>query len=562
MLFNSFEFLGFLTITYTLYRLLPWPQQNWLLLAASYVFYAWWDVRFLFLIAIATAVDFCCGLLIETGNLSPGKRRLVSAYLILAAFLFATLQWSAVSWTSGLSIQLGQLLPNTLVSWWVLGITVTAVVVLNGLFPRVTQLSESQRRNGFLWLSLCSNLAILGFFKYYNFFADSLTSALGGLGVPAGVLHLNIVLPVGISFYTFRTMSYGIDVWRGKLAAEPDFPRYALFLSFFPSLLAGPIDRAGYLLPQLAQDRRLSFQQTSRGLFLILLGLFKKVAIANGVATSVNTIYQTTGVVSWLDVVAATLLYTVQIYCDFSGYSDIARGIAKLFGFDLVVNFNLPYFSKDPSEFWRRWHISLSTWLRDYLYIPLGGNRKGNLRTYLNLMTTMVLGGLWHGATWNFVLWGFYQGALLCLYRLISVLRGGESTAQPRQKSTGAKGSRPHPTRLGHIKGLVAMAIFLALTCYGWLLFGVTSLPKIAQFTQVLLTGAGAFALTMPKPGLAALLGIPLLVIYEVMEYRFGKPQFYLKLPAPMRGALYAALIFIVLMGGSNAPAQFIYSQF
>lgn len=562
MLFNSFEFLIFLLVTYTLYRLLPWQRQNWLLLGASYVFYAWWDVRFLFLIAIATAVDFCCGLLIETADLSPGKRRLVSTYLILAAFLFVTLRWSAVSWNNGLSIQLAQLLPNTLVGWSALPATLGILAVLNGLFPGVTQLTESQRRNGFLWLSVCSNLAILGFFKYYNFFADSLTSALGGLGAPAAVLHLNIALPVGISFYTFRTMSYVIDVWRGKLAAEQDFTRYALFLSFFPSLLAGPIDRAGQLLPQFARGRHLSFQQTSRGLFLILLGLFKKVAIANGVSTSVNAIYQTTGVVSWLDVVAATLLYTVQIYCDFSGYTDMARGVSKLFGFDLVVNFNLPYFSKDPSEFWRRWHISLSTWLRDYLYIPLGGNRKSNLRTYVNLMTTMVLGGLWHGATWNFVLWGFYQGALLCVYRLTAILGGGESTGKLRQKAGSAAESVPQLTLLDHLKGLAATAIFFALTCYGWLLFGVTSLPKIAQFTQVLLTGAGAFALTMPRPPLAALLGIPLLAIYEVVEYRFGKPQFYLKLPAPIRGALYAALVFIVLMGGSNAPAQFIYSQF
>jgi alginate O-acetyltransferase complex protein AlgI len=566
VLFNSFEFLIFLLVTYTLYRLLPWQKQNWLLLAASYVFYAWWDVRFLLLIAIATAVDYSCALLMHTGQISLGKRRLVGAYLVLAAFLVGTLQWSAVQWKSGLVVQWGQLLPSQSVGWAMVPGAIAIVALAGWLYPRIVQWEEQKRRNRLLWFSVVTNLAILGFFKYFNFFVDSLTGALNGVGVPAASLHLNIALPVGISFYTFRTLSYTIDVWRGKLAAEPNFSRYGLFLAFFPSLLAGPIDRAGDLLPQINQRRALSFEQTTRGLFLILFGLFKKVAIANGVAGSVTAIYQGTGVASWLDVIAATLLYTVQIYCDFSGYSDMARGVAKLFGFDLMLNFNLPYFSKDPSEFWRRWHISLSTWLRDYLYIPLGGNRKGN--TYANLMTTMALGGLWHGATWNFVLWGFYQGALLCGYRAVTLAMAGDQSAKapaqppPESASTQDVSHRPAPKLLAWIKPVAAMALFFGFTCYGWLLFGVTSFERIAILTRTLVTDIGNLALSMPMPPFASLLGIPLLIAYELVEYRQGKPQFYLTLPTPIRGALYAAFIFIVLMGGSNAPAQFIYSQF
>jgi alginate O-acetyltransferase complex protein AlgI len=486
LLFNSFEFFIFLVITYTLYRLLPWQKQNGLLLVASYIFYAWWDVRFLLLIAIATVINYSCALQIHNAPIHNAP------------------------------------------------------------------INSGKHRDRPLWISIGSNLAILGFFKYFNFFADTLTQTLSGLGLPAAALHLNIALPIGISFYTFRAMSYTIDVWRGKLAAETHFSYVALFLAFFPSLLAGPIDRAGDLLPQIAQRRTLSLEQTTRGLFLILFGLFKKVAIANGVAGSVTAIYQGTGIVSWLDVVAATLLYTLQIYCDFSGYSDMARGIAKLFGFELRVNFNLPYFSKEPSEFWRRWHISLSTWLRDYLYIPLGGNRKGNI--YANLMITMVLGGLWHGANGNFLLWGFYQGALLCGYRVVAAAK--PTLVDGSLTKRGLRGVAQG------LKSLAAIALFFALTSYGWLLFGVTSFERIATLTRILFTDIGHLTLSMPMPPLAALLGIPLLITYEIMEYRLGKPQFYLRLPTPIRGALYAAFIFIVLMGGSNAPAQFIYSKF
>ncbi len=550
MTFNSFEFLVFFVVTYFLYRILPLRGQNLLLLIASYFFYGWWDVHFLFLIVLSTAIDFYCGAMIDTGRLAVSKRRVASGSIILAALFFDTLQWSGVRFRAepiALSIEWSQLLPASLSGWLVFLGALAVVAITNLLYPRFTSLEEKQRRKLFLWVSVCTNLALLGFFKYFNFFISSAERVIGALGIHADFVHLNIILPVGISFYTFKAISYACDIYRGKMAASYQFWDFALFWAYFPPLFAGPIDRASSLLPQLSNPRQLSFEQSAQGLFLILLGLFKKVAIADGVAGSVNAIYGTTGVLSWIDVVLATFLYAVQIYCDFCGYSEIARGVSKLFGIELMVNFNLPYFSKDPSEFWRRWHISLSTWLRDYLYIPLGGSRQNSRRTYQNLMTTMVLGGLWHGAAWNFVLWGFYHGALLCVYRAFTP----KINQQPRSKNN-----------LRLLKTLLATISFFIITCYGWLLFRATSLAQIITFTKILFIDFGNLALSMPKPPLPALLGIPLLIAYELFEYQTNNPYFSRRYPTPARAALYAALIIILLMGESNAPAQFIYSQF
>jgi D-alanyl-lipoteichoic acid acyltransferase DltB (MBOAT superfamily) len=547
--FNSVEFVVFFVVTYCLYRILPLGGQNLLLLIASYFFYASWDERFVFLIVLSTVVDFYCGSMIETGRLTHSKRRLVSLFLVFAAFFFITLQWDAVKLTTepiAISVQWSQLLPASLSGWLALLGTLALVAVANLLYPRLTALPEKQQRTLFLWISICTNLVLLGFFKYFNFFISSAEGLIGSLGIHAELLHLNIVLPVGISFYTFKTISYTVDVYRGKIPAAQRFVDFALFLAYFPPLLAGPIDRASSLLPQLSNRRQIGFKQSAEGAFLILFGLFKKVAISNGVAGSVNAIYQSTGTISWIDLILATFLYTVQIYCDFSGYSDIARGVSKWFGIELMVNFNLPYFSKDPSEFWRRWHISLSTWLRDYLYISLGGSRQGSSRTYQNLMTTMVLGGLWHGAAWNFVLWGFYQGSLLCIYRAFNPKADKQ---QDRQNAF----SSP--------RALVATLFFFILTGYGWLLFRATSLAQIIAFTKILFVDFGNLTLSMPRPTLPALWGIPLLIGYEIVEYQTD--NLYLSRSySAVRGALYAALIIILLMGESNAPAQFIYSQF
>ncbi|MBW4542128.1 MAG: MBOAT family protein [Myxacorys chilensis ATA2-1-KO14] len=550
MSFNSIEFAVLLVITYLLYRVLSLRGQNTLLLSASYIFYGWWNVKLLYLIVLSTVIDFVCGAMIDVGWLSKQNRRLISVVLVLAAVLFDTLQWQAVQLSLlplTIAVNWVDLVPNTWSGWWVLAATVPFVAIANFLYSRSAQLEEARRRTLFLVLSVVANLSILGIFKYANFFTNSVVDGFRWLGLEADSITLNLILPIGISFYTFKAISYAVDIYRGRLHASHHFWDFALFWVYFPPLLAGPIDRASHLLPQLTHRRHLSFQQTSDGIFLILFGLFKKVAIADGVASSVNAVYQTTGALSWLDIVAATVLYALQIYAGFSGYFDIGRGVSKLFGIELMLNFNLPYFSKTPSEFWERWHISLSSWLRDYLYIPLGGSRHGTFNTYRNLMITMLLGGLWHGAAWNFILWGGYQGTLLCGYRVLSKTeRRSDDVVSFRKR----------------LASILAIAIFFGLTCYGWLLFRATSLEQIVTFTRLLIVDFGNLSLGMPKPPLSALLGIPLLVGYECLEYFTRTSKVALWVPTPLRAALYATLILILIMGESNAPVQFIYSQF
>ncbi|MBI4783611.1 MAG: MBOAT family protein [Oscillatoriophycideae cyanobacterium NC_groundwater_1537_Pr4_S-0.65um_50_18] len=556
MLFNSIEFLVFLVIVYTLYRVLPFRGQNLMLLVASYIFYAWWDKQFLFLILLITSIDFCSALIIGRGELTAKQRQLPSLVLILSSFFCVTVQWEAIRFSlnpMSIAIEWGRLFPQESIGWFVFLGSIAAVTLANSYYPKLIALPEQRRKNICLGLSITVDLLILAFFKYFNFFADSAVSLLQSVGLPANPVALNILLPVGISFYTFQTMSYTIDVYRRELEPASRFSDFALSVCFFPHLVAGPIVRAADLMPQFVLPRTITFDQTIRGLYLILFGLFKKVAIADGVAGSVNAVYNSTGAVSWIDVVAATLLFTFQIYCDFSGYTDIARGVAKLFGVELVVNFNLPYFSKTPSEFWQRWHISLSTWLRDYLYISLGGNRKGSLNTYRNLMATMVLGGLWHGAAWNYVLWGFYQGALLCIYRVLGIRDSKRSTQSKNQSSFNLK---------RFLSSAGATLIFFGLTCYGWLLFRANSLDQIVSFTRILFTDVGNLSLSMPKPTLSGLFGLTVLILYELTEYSINKVHFYRQYPALLRGAFYAILTLLILMGTSNAPAQFIYFQF
>src|SRR3972149_1993846 len=268
------------------------------------------------------------------------------------------------------------------------------------------------RRKTLLACSILFNLGVLGFFKYFNFFSESFIGLLNLFSMKADLITLNIVLPLGISFYTFQEMGYTIDVYRKHMKPTHNPFNFALFVAFFPHLVAGPIQRAESLLLQLERPRRITIEQVNTGLFLILWGLFKKVVIADNVREVANLIFNNYTNYSGLDIVIGGLAFAVQIYGDFSGYSDIARGIARLMGFELMVNFRLPYFALNPTDFWQRWHISLSTWLRDYLYIPLGGNRKSNLITCRNLFLTMLLGGLWHGASWNFVIWGAYHGLI------------------------------------------------------------------------------------------------------------------------------------------------------
>lgn len=519
MLLNSYEFCIFFTAVFCLYWAFPLSWKAPFLLGVSYFFYGLWDPHFLLLIGLVTGVDYSLGCALGGHTADTSKPTQLNTVKI---------QSHPIP------------LPRTL-------------------------------RKRLLLLSIITNLSILGCFKYFNFFVDSVARLFAILGWQVDLVTLQLLLPIGISFYSFKSLGYVIDVYRDTQAPERNWVHYALFIAFFPTLLAGPIDRAKSFLPQIKQLNQLTLQRIGSGLTLILMGVVKKVAIADGIAHSVNIIYQGNGSPSWLDIVTATVLYAVQIYGDFSGYTDMARGVAKLLGFDLVINFNLPYFSQNPSEFWRRWHISLSTWLRDYLYISLGGNRRSNLRTYINLMATMMLGGLWHGATWNFVLWGTYQGGILGIHRWFSLRSQPEvsnisSGRSPQRTSDRLRSELPDKNRASppaiDITTLWKIPLFFIVTCYGWLLFGVADFSRILKFSQILLTDFGNFTLSLPMPPLAALLGMGLLLSYEALEYLSQTTNLYRTFWPIAQGAFYATLIFIILMGSSNEPTQFIYTQF
>ncbi len=554
MLFNSIEFFVFFGIVYSLYRILSFHGQNWLLLIAGYVFYGWWDVRFLFLIAFSTTVDFWIGLLLAEGYVPSRQRVVASAFLIGGALVFVNLDWHALA-----NGNFSHLLVDGSLGLWVLFFTATLVIIANVAHDHLAKMAAERRRRLLLFVTVGVNLGFLAVFKYFNFFVDSAELALSSLGLNAERFHIDVILPVGISFYTFQSLSYTIDASRGQIKAARRLRDFALFVAFFPPMVAGPIERARHLLPQLQHPRRIRLGQSVHGVLLVLYGLFKKVAIADGLAGSVNAIYNSTGSVSGSDVALATLLFAFQIFCDFSGYTDVARGVAKLLGIELMVNFDLPYLSRNPSEFWRRWHISLSSWLRDYLYVSLGGNRMGERRTYANLMATMVLGGLWHGAAVNYILWGAYQGGLLCVHRAVTGKRHTLPTG--RAAVTDHAPGRYAFQRSGATTAL-KIGVFFLFVCYGWLLFRAHSFAQIVQFSGSLAGFAPSVASVIPKPPLSAIAGLGILIVLQFAEWRDGRKECFRFWPRPIQGVLYAAILFVLAMGTSNAPAQFIYFQF
>jgi len=559
MLFNSPEFFVFLVIVYTAYRFLSFRWQNWLLLIAGYVFYGWWDVRFLFLIACSTTVDFSIGLLLAEGRIPTLQRWTASLFLIGAALLILCPDWSMFN------VDVAAFLKPQARGLKVLLGTILFVLVANLLIDRIAKLPEDRLRKILIFCSVFANLSFLGFFKYFNFFVESAENIFRMMQIDPTSFRLGIVLPVGISFYTFQSLSYTIDVYRGRIAPAARFWDFALFVAYFPPMVAGPIERGRHLLPQLTGPRSISLAQSMDGIVLILLGLFKKVAIADGVAPAVDSVFNSSGAVSQSDVTLAVVLFAIQIFCDFSGYSDIARGVSKLFGIELILNFNLPYFSRNPSEFWRRWHISLSSWLRDYLYIPLGGNKQGGARTYFNLFVTMLLGGLWHGAAWNYVLWGAYQGALLCGHRFLT--HGSETLPTSAEAVSGTTdlhgGAVRRPRVLPNwISTPLRIGIFLIFCCYGWLLFRAHSFDQIKTFSLLLFGLGSPLTPVMSKPTTSALLGIVVLVILQFFDYWSGTLESFRRWRPPIQGFLYAVILFILIMGTSNAPVQFIYFQF
>jgi alginate O-acetyltransferase complex protein AlgI len=545
MLFNSLEFIVFLILVYVLYLALPFRLQNYMLLVTSYIFYGWWDVRFLFLVAISTTVDFWVGLLIENGRLS--RRQLIGPTIFLGISAIAFLCMKPdVLWTpSQQPLELASLIRWGVIPWVMLGAIIFSACV-GGVAFILQFLKGQQRRLFCLMISVTTQLGLLAVFKYFNFFIESLSRAFSNIGVDASSLHLDIVLPVGISFYTFQSLSYTIDIYRRQFKPTERFFDFALFVAYFPQLQAGPIERARQLLPQLSRPRHPSFDQTARGLYLILFGFFKKIAIADGVAPIVDQVFGSAGHISWIDVVAGTVFFAIQIYCDFSGYTDIARGISKLFGIEMVTNFRQPYFATNPQDFWRRWHISLSMWLRDYLYISLGGNRGNIAFICRNIMITMLLGGLWHGAAWNYVLWGFYQGTLLCVYHVWQ-------NVHPIRKVQSARGWIFQPVKI---------IGFFALVCYGWLLFRAHSFAQIFNFSRILITDVGDMDYAAGFPRLSAVVGLALLIPMEIWQYYTGEAAYYQRLPLPLRGLFIAVLLVAIMIGMSNEPAQFIYFQF
>ncbi|MAV58586.1 MAG: membrane-bound O-acyltransferase family protein [Candidatus Marinimicrobia bacterium] len=349
MLFNSIEFLIFLPVVFCLYWFVfnkHLKLQNLLILISSYIFYGWWDWRFLSLIFLSTVVDYFVGIQIFNNK-------------------------------------------------------------------------NTKKKKSFLWLSIVFNLGLLGFFKYFNFFIESWVDLLSSVGYEyQNVWSLNIILPVGISFYTFQTMSYSLDIYYNKLKPTKDFISFASFVSFFPQLVAGPIERASNLLPQILKNRKFNYDDGLKGFSLIVWGMFKKVAIADNCAFFVDDIFTNYSSYSGLILLFGAIYFSIQIYCDFSGYSDIAIGTARLFGFKLMINFNFPYFSSNIGEFWKRWHISLSSWFRDYLYIPLGGSRVYFLKKIRNIFVIFIVSGFWHGANWTFIAWGFIHSIFYLLYLL------------------------------------------------------------------------------------------------------------------------------------------------
>jgi alginate O-acetyltransferase complex protein AlgI len=391
-------------------------------------------------------------------------------------------------------------------------------------------------RKPYLIFSVAANLGMLGFFKYFNFFAGASHDLLQFFGVHANPWTLRIILPVGISFYTFQALSYTIDVYRGQLHATGSYPDFLLAVLYFPHLVAGPIQRAASLLPQVTKPRRITYEGLIEGVHLIAWGYFKKVYVADNLAPLVDRLFSEPAP-GGFHVMMAGYAFAFQIYCDFSGYTDIARGVAKLMGFEFMINFNLPYLARNPKEFWNRWHISLSTWMRDYLYIPLGGSRSGRARTYANLMITMALAGLWHGAAWTFILWGCYHGLLLAAHRALE----------------------PALSRV-RIPGWISIAVFFQLTCYGWLIFRAGSVGEVAGMTAALL-----HPLRGIDPSLAGrilLLSAP--VVGVQVAQRLTRRLDFLSFrwaTLEVRAACYAALLYLAVFRG-GAPKPFIYFQF
>lgn len=473
MLFNSLEFATFLIIVLSAYYVLAKKQQNIVLLISSYVFYGFWDWRFLSLIFISTLVDYTVARRIERTESLGNRKKL-------------------------------------------------------------------------LLVSLLVNLGLLGTFKYFNFFIDTFIDFGALLGLNFDTPALRLLPPVGISFYTFQTLSYTIDVYRGNFKAERNFITFAVFVSYFPQLVAGPIERASHFLPQLNSHRKITETMLVNGVLLIVIGLFKKLAIADNAGIHVDIIFSDAGNQTTWTLWKGAILFSIQIYGDFSGYSNMARGISLMFGIRLVENFKTPFFAHNISDFWRRWHISLSQWLRDYLYISLGGNRRGSMATYRNLMLTMLLGGLWHGASWTYIVWGALHGIYLMLHRWWNSFLQMSRLQIPRWI----------PASVGHVLSIIITFIVVTIA---FVVFRADSIYAAFDYIVGLFNVRGELKLSdVFWPAMFLLLLLPI----EFTQYRNdGDVLAIRRFPLVVRSSLYFVMCIAIILT-SNNEIPFIYFQF
>jgi alginate O-acetyltransferase complex protein AlgI len=411
--------------------------------------------------------------------------------------------------------------------------------------------TDEQRRKRIFFLSLVVNLGILGFFKYFGFFTESGAELLSRFGLNVDAPTLKILLPIGISFYTFHGISYTFDVYRRQIPATKNLLDFACFVAYFPQLVAGPIGRAHIQLPQFENERKLpGYDDVRSGLFLILLGLFKKIAVADALAPLVDQTFASASTASAPHLVLGAYAFALQIYGDFSGYSDIARGSSRLFGIELLRNFDQPYLSRNITEFWRTWHISLSTWLRDYLYVPIGGNRAGRIATYRNLMLTMVLGGLWHGAAWTFVAWGFLHGLFLCLHRRYSSRPGHSRDEQ-------FPGGRVRRVRW---RNLPSIALTFQAVCFAWIFFRASSFEQAFRYIQGIVTVRGG---TVPFDLAALTVGLGAIVFaIDLAQRNLRDETAVISWSPAARGVVYACLVLGIVIFSGGTPVPFIYFQF
>jgi D-alanyl-lipoteichoic acid acyltransferase DltB (MBOAT superfamily) len=416
---------------------------------------------------------------------------------------------------------------------------------------KIHSASNTNKKRFWLWLSICVNLGFLGVFKYYNFFAESFADGLSLLGIKANLGSLQVILPVGISFYTFHGLSYVLDIYKNRIKPERNFIDYSVFVSFFPLLVAGPIERATHLLPQILKKREFDYSKAVDGLRQILWGLFKKIVIADNCAGYANTIFNNSADYSGSTLVLGALFFTFQIYCDFSGYSDIALGTARLFGIDLLRNFAFPYFSRDIAEFWRRWHISLSSWFRDYLYIPFGGSQGGIWMKIRNTFIIFLVSGFWHGANWTFIVWGL----LNALYIMPSII----FATNRNHLDIVAKGKF-----LPTVREVLSMGITFGLTVLAWIFFRAESVGHAMRILSEIFSSS---LLTIPSfIGFKKVEMMCLTLIFFVIEW-LGREQQYAiahlggKLYKPIRWAMYYSIIFAIFYFAGEEQ-QFIYFQF